>query len=308
MSTLFDPDSACPFYVLAKGSIPGSQGQIVVTTSKPGVVNANEHIIGLCLTNNNCDVGTKLTLERDVTSPSFRAHDIGIADPDGTPSFYADTTDSFVAIDGNMLGIPTGTAFNVRYGGKDPNLGFVFDNSMRFVAVSLDIKGGAAPTHDRKRRSVLKRVEVTTDDGQIKMLTVENTMRAIVAWLDKMNQDHASTYSVDRLVWCEEQSSARSEKGTIRGWFKFDVSDGNKRKVVPNASDAIVAMEQITKTDFYAEMKSNTSKLTMSISWSRLSPATRPGARECRKVRRCRRCLSSTCRCRAMTRIRRTLL
>ena len=47
---------------------------------------------------------------------------------------------------------------------------------------------------DRKRRSVLKRVEVTTDDGQIKTLTVENTMRAIVAWLDKMNQDHASTY------------------------------------------------------------------------------------------------------------------
>ena len=82
-------------------------------------------------------------------------------------------------------------------------------------------------------------------------------MRAIVAWLDKMNQDHASTYSIDRLVWCEEQSSARSEKGTIRGWFKHDISDGNKRKVVPNASDAIVAMEQITKTDFYAEMKSN---------------------------------------------------
>ena len=257
MSTLFDPDSACPFYVLAKGSIPGSQGQIVVTTCKPGVVNANEYIIGLCLTNNNCDVGTKLTLERDVTSVSFRAHDIGIAQPDGTPSFYADTTDSFVAIDGNVLGIPTGTAFNVRYGGKDPNLGFVFDKSMRFVAVSLDVKGGAAPSHDRKRRSVLKRVDVTTDDGQTKTLTVENTMRAIVAWLDKMNQDHAATHSVDRLVWCEEQSSARSEKGTIRGWFKHDVSDGNKRKVVPNVSDAIVAMEQITKTDFYAEMKNN---------------------------------------------------
>ena len=89
------------------------------------------------------------------------------------------------------------------------------------------------------------------------MLTIENTMRAIVVWLDKMNQDHALTYSVDQLVWCEEQSSARSEKSTIRGWFKHDISDGNKRKVVPNASDAIVAMEQISKTDFYAEMKSN---------------------------------------------------
>ena len=258
MSTLFDPDSACPFYVLANRNIPGLLGQIVVTTSKPGVVNANEHIIGLCLTDNNCDVGTKLTLERDVASTAFSAHDIGIARPDGKPSFYADNTDSFVAVDGNLLGIPTGTAFNVRYGGKDPNLGFLFDKSMRIVGLSLDVKGGgAAPTHDRKRRSVLKRVEVTTDDGQTKTLTVENTMRAIVGWLDKMNQDHASTYSVDRLVWCEEQSSARSEKGTIRGWFKHDVSDGNKRKVIPNASDAIVAMEQISKTDFYAEMKNN---------------------------------------------------
>eukprot|EP00966_Prymnesium_polylepis_P240148 5553339-Prymnesium_polylepis.1 len=110
---------------------------------------------------------------------------------------------------------------------------------MRLVALSFDVKGGAAPTHDRKRRSVLKRLDVMTDDGQLKTLTVENTMRAIVAWLDKMNQDHAPTYSVDRLVWCEEQSSAHSEKGTIRGWFKYDVSDGNKRKVVPNASDAI---------------------------------------------------------------------
>eukprot|EP00966_Prymnesium_polylepis_P118447 2738870-Prymnesium_polylepis.2 len=113
MSTLFDPDSTCPFYVLANRNIPGSLGQIVVTTSKPGVVNANEHIIGLCLTDNNCDVGTKLTLERDVASTAFSAHDIGIARPDGKPSFYADSTDSFVAVDGNLLGIPTGSAFNI---------------------------------------------------------------------------------------------------------------------------------------------------------------------------------------------------
>ena len=257
MSTLFDPDSACPLYVLATRNIPGSKGQIVVTTSKPGVVNANEHIIGLCLTDNNCDVGTKLILERDVVSTAFRAHDIGISTPDGKPSLYADSTDLFVAVDGNLLDIPTGSAFKVRYGGKSPNMGFLFDKSMRLVPFSLDVNNGAAPTHDRKRRSIVKRVDVTTDDGQTKTLTMENTMRAIVAWLDKMNQDHASSYSVDRLVWCEEQSSARSEKGTIRGWFKYDISDGNKRKVVPNASDAIVAMEQITKTDFYAEMKSN---------------------------------------------------
>ena len=257
MSTLLDPDSACPFYVLANRNLPGSKGQIVVTTSKPGTLNTNEHTIGLCLTDNNCDVGTKLTLERDVASTAFKAHDIGMAQPDDKPSFYPDSTDLFVAVDCNLLGIPTGSTFHVQTGGKDPNLGFLFDKSMRLVAVSLNVQNGAVPSHDRKRRSVLKRVEVTTDDGETKTLTVENTMRAIVAWFDQMNQEHASTYSVDRLVWCEEQSSARSEKGTIRGWFKCDIADGNKRKVVPNASDAIVAMEQITKTDFYAEMKSN---------------------------------------------------
>ena len=91
---------------------------------------------------------------------------------------------------------------------------------MRLVSLTLLVQSGAAPTHDRKRRSVLKRVEVATDDGETKALTVANTMRAIVAWLDSMNKEHASAYSVDRLVWCEEQSSARSEKGTIRGWFK----------------------------------------------------------------------------------------
>ena len=178
MSTLFDPDSACPFYVLANRNIPGSLGQLVVTTSKPGVVNANEHIIGLCLTDNNCDVGTKLTLERDVASTAFNAHDIGMAQTDDKPSFYPDSTDLFVAVDGNLLGITTGSTFHVQTGGKDPNLGFLFDKSMRLVALSLDFKGGgAASTHDRKRRSVLKkRVNVTADDGQTKTLTVEKKM------------------------------------------------------------------------------------------------------------------------------------
>ena len=200
MSTLLDPDGACPFYVLATRNIPGSGGQVVVATSKPRFVKTNEHTIGVCLTDNNCDVGTKFTLERDMTSSTFKMHDIGLAQPVTDPSFYAESTDLFAAVDRNVLGIPTGNTFCAHTGGQDPNLGFLFDKSMRLVSLSLVLQSGAATTHDRKRRSVLKGAEVTTDDGETKPLNVENMMRAIGAWLDKMNKEHASTYSVDRLV------------------------------------------------------------------------------------------------------------
>ena len=198
-------------------------------------MNKKEHTIGLCLTDNNCDVGNKLTLELDVMSTAFKTHDIRLAQPNDKPSFFADSTDLFAAVDGNVLDIPTGSMLHVRLGAKDPN----------------------------------------------------------------RNQDHASTYSVDRLVWCEEQSSARSEKGTIRGWFKYDVSDGNKRKVIPNASDAIVAMEQITKTDFYAEIKSNFKAYDVDLMEQGVGGSGSGSGAGSGKGK----AAASTCRCRRVTRI-----
>ena len=151
-------DSVCPFYVLANNSLC-EKGHIVITTSQPGDSNAKACIVGLCLSDNNCDVGTELTLER--SSSTFKTHDIGAYDK---PMFYADSTDSFVAIDGNLLGMPMGSFFHVRTGDKDPNMGYLFDKSMRLMGLSLVVQGAQTTvTHDRKRRSVLKRVEVTLD-------------------------------------------------------------------------------------------------------------------------------------------------
>ena len=257
MTTILDIDGDCPHYILADRNISGS-GALIVATPKPGAVNTNDHTIGVCLTNNKCEYGTRFTLERD-TSGTIKMYDTGRSQLcSNTLLFYAESTDVFSAVDGNVLEIPTGKTFSLHLGGTtDANLGFLFDkSSMRIISLNIVMQSEASMTHVRKRRSVLKRVEVTTDDGETKTLNIENTMRTIVAWLDAMNKEHASTYSVDRLVWCEEQCNARS-KGTVRGWFKCDVSDGNKRKGIPNASDAVVAMEQLTQTNFYMEMKDN---------------------------------------------------
>ena len=85
-------------------------------------------------------------------------------------------------------------------------------------------------------------------------------MRAIiVAWLDKHNAKLGPNYGVEKLVWCEEGTSARSSGGIVRGWFRIDTTDRNRRKVVPNASAAIDAMQNFTNTDFYDDIKDHTS-------------------------------------------------
>ena len=43
----------------------------------------------------------------------------------------------------------------------------------------------------------------------------------------------------------------------VRGWFRTDVHDRNRRKVVPNASSAIDAMQVFTKTDLYTDFKAS---------------------------------------------------
>ena len=40
-------------------------------------------------------------------------------------------------------------------------------------------------------------------------------------------------------------------------WFRIDIHDRNRRKVVPNASSTIDAMQVFTKTDFYTDFKAN---------------------------------------------------
>ena len=70
----------------------------------------------------------------------------------------------------------------------------------------------------------------------------------------KYNSELAGKYGVDKLVWCEEGSSARSSAGMVRGWFHYDVDNDKKQKPLPNASAAIECMQKFTNTDFYNDL------------------------------------------------------
>ena len=107
----------------------------------------------------------------------------------------------------------------------------------------------------KKARSKMELVSITDEKGYARILNRENSMRALVAWLDKYNSELAGKYGVDKLVWCEEGSSARSSAGMVRGWFHYDVND-MKQKPLPNASAAIECMQKFTKThtNFYLKM------------------------------------------------------
>ena len=87
----------------------------------------------------------------------------------------------------------------------------------------------------------------TDEKSYIRILNRENSMRALVAWLDKYNSELAGKYGVDKLVWCEEGSSARSSAGMVRGWFHYDVDNDMKQKPLPNASAAIECMQKSTQ-------------------------------------------------------------
>ena len=48
--------------------------------------------------------------------------------------------------------------------------------------------------------------------------------------------------------------------GMVRGWFHYDVDNDMKQKPLPNASAAIECMQKFTKTNFYHELYTKTSK------------------------------------------------
>lgn len=252
MSTFADPQNECPLHAIADAKCPGPGMWMMDISNRVG--EQNWLTIGACLTyTGKCSVGDFLRVCR---SPDDDWHYCDLEVQDQDDGFMPNESDLFAATDNNPFGLIAGTLFNVKFNVTDPNLGYVMDVKKQFMGVSIDVHTVVESnerSNERKRRSVLKRVE--TADG--KSLSVENTMRTIVAWLDKMNAKYAAQHGTDRLVWCEEASSARSEKGSVRGWFKHDISDGLKRKVVANASDAILCMESVTGTNFYAEMKAN---------------------------------------------------
>ena len=250
MTTLIDPEGECPFYSIADAKYPGPGLWMLDANNCVG--QEDWFTVGACLSNvGKCDVGDFLRIRRS-SEDDWHFCDLELETRDD--GFMPNENDLFAATGSNPFGIAVGSMFNLKFNVADPNLGYVLDVEKKLIGVSIDVHADDSNERtERKRRSVLKRVE--TADGR--SLSVENTMRTIVAWLDKMNSKYAAQHGTDRLVWCEEVSSARSEKGSVRGWFKHDINDRLKRKVVANATDAILCMETVTGADFYAEMKAN---------------------------------------------------
>ena len=165
------------------------------------------------------------------------------------------------AFEGNPLGLAAGEPFILSLTFADStvaaNLGIAITDVGAF-AVHATTEASRQPA--KKARSKMELVSITDEKGYSRILNRENSMRALVAWLDKYNSELAGKYGVDKLVWCEEGSSARSSAGMVRGWFYYDVDNDMKQKPLPNANAAIECMQRLTKTDFYHDMYTRTSE------------------------------------------------
>ena len=144
---------------------------------------------------------------------------------------------SCCAFEGNPLGLRAGEAFTLSLTFAEStaraNLGIAIADVGVF-AVHANAEASQEPLK-KKARSKMELVSITDEESNIQILNRENSMRALVAWLDKYNSELAGKYGVDKLVWCEEGSSARSSAGMVRGWFHYDVDNDKKQKPLPNA-------------------------------------------------------------------------
>jgi len=164
------------------------------------------------------------------------------------------------AFEGNPLGLSAGELFILLSFADSTvaaNLGIAITDVGAF-AVQVNSEAPREPTK-KQARSKMEMVSITDEKSYVRILNRENSMRALVAWLDKYNSELAGKYGVDKLVWCEEGSSARSSAGMVRGWFHYDVDNDMKQKPLPNASAAIECMQKFTKTDFYHDLYTRTS-------------------------------------------------
>lgn len=167
---------------------------------------------------------------------------------------------SCCAFEGNPLGLRAGEPFVLSLTFAESsvaaNLGIAITDVGAF-AVHANSEASREPLK-KKARSKMELVSITDDKSNVQILNRENSMRALVAWLEKYNSELAGKYGVDKLVWCEEGSSARSSSGMVRGWFHYDVENDMKQKPLPNASAAIECMQRLTKTDFYNDLYTRT--------------------------------------------------
>lgn len=155
----------------------------------------------------------------------------------------------FFAFENNALGFEAGQRLVLKINkidGEDnsQSLGCAFDKDSLPFAVYI---AQAAP---KGKRSSIKPVHII--GGQT--LNREGSTRALIAWLDKHNKELAANFGVEKLVWCEQSSSGRSDRNQVRVFYRVDFADNKKKKVCANASIAIEHMQSFTQRDFYDDM------------------------------------------------------
>jgi hypothetical protein len=170
-----------------------------------------------------------------------------------------DYTCEFYATENNCLGIPVGRKCSIalQTSFDTTGLGVAFKTDGTMYNVTLTCEDVVS-----KKRSKLKPVVLPNQT-----LNKEESIRACLVWLDKHNFELAPRHNLQRLVWCEETASSRSNSGLIRNCFKIDIHDNNKKKSCSNITSAIEAMQEFTKSDFYDDM------LTKSMDYPELARA-----------------------------------
>lgn len=225
---------------------PGQAYTITVSNTAP---DATQKLVGVCLY--DCEHKGKHVC-------------IDVADPTVFTTVQgAPPTCAFVAYEDNPFGMRTCDKFDLVLNTvSDVDvIGLTFDSNMQPIKVGVKVSGTDDSAASKKSRVSLKAVQLA--GGQT--LSREASMKAVVAWLDKHNADLAPKYGLTKLVWCEEGSNSRacSGIGVVRGFFRHDVNDGNKRKSLANASAAIEAMQHFTQTKFYDDMLHSSHKYAL---------------------------------------------
>ena len=182
--TISDPSAATPLFDQIHQHIPGD-GYLTMRLQH---AQARGDALGVCVQG---EIGLVMSLER---TSSFEQADI-----------IALTKDClFAAVDGNCFGLSVGELFSLVEDADDSSnamVGAVINKSGHAAMLSMKVVTPISYP-EPKRRASLKRVQFGPQT-----LNLENSMRALVVWLDHLNSLHAPKYGTDKLVWCEEQTS-----------------------------------------------------------------------------------------------------
>ena len=135
------------------------------------------------------------------------------------------------AFEGNPLGLSAGEPFILSLTFAEStvaaNLGIAITDVGAF-AVHATPEASRQPLN-KKARSKMDLVSITDEKSYVRILNRENSMRALVAWLDKYNSELAGKYGVDKLFGAKKaRVLGRVLAWFVAAWFHYDVDNDMK--------------------------------------------------------------------------------